>query len=323
MKSQPASALSVDAVLPVPTLRAAAERAAGYAAQASAPATRRAYMADLTSWTTWCVRAGLEALPAQPAAVGTYLADQAEHLSVATIRRRLAAISTAHRQCGLHLDTRHPAIRDVMRGIQRQHGRAPRRARPATTAIVLALVATCDDCFIGRRDRALLLIGFAAALRRSELVGLDVTDIEFSPTGVLLHLRRSKTDQMGQGEVVGVLSTGSPTCPVAALRTWLDTGGISEGRAFRSVTRDGSKRLSMTGEAVALVVQRRAAMAGFDPAGFSGHSLRAGLATSAAAAGLAEADIGRQTRHRSVAVLRSYVRHGSVFLHNVSGAIGL
>lgn len=304
-------------------VRAAVAQAAGYAAQASAAATRRAYKSDWADWTAWCDLAGLSPLPAEPAALGAYLAEHAGILSVATLARRVAAISTSHRLAGYHLDTRHPAVRDVMRGIRRAHGVAPRRAQAATTPIVRALVATCNGSLLGTRDRALLLLCFAAALRRSELAALDMSGIEFTIEGVRLHVGRSKTDQEGEGATVGVLATETATCPVAALRTWLEAAEIVEGRVFRSVDRHGRLRASLTGEAVGMVVQRRAALAGLDPAGFSAHSLRAGLATSAAAAGVAEGDIARQTRHRSVAVLRTYVRHGSVFLRNASGAVGL
>jgi len=318
----PAPANAAIPVLP-DAVRAAVEQAAGYAAQASAAATQRAYASDWADWTAWCGMAGINPLPGAPAALGAYLAGRTATLSVATLSRRVAAIATAHRLAGHHLDTRHPAVRDVMRGIKRAHGVAPRRARAATTPIVSALAATCDASLLGARDRALLLIGFAAALRRSELVGLDLEDIEFTTEGVRLQVHQSKTDQEGEGATVGVMSTGTATCPVMALQTWLDAAGISDGRVFRSMDRHGNLRDRMTGEAITMVVQRRATMAGLDGIGFSAHSLRAGLATSAAAAGVSEGDIARQTRHRSVAVLRTYVRHDSVFLRNASGAVGL
>lgn len=304
-------------------VQSAVVRAVGYAANASAVATRRAYSADWADWSSWCAMADVAPLPASPTALGAYLADRAGHLSVATVARRLSAIATAHRQASVHLDTRHPAVRDVMKGIRREHGTAPQRARAATTSVVRALAETCDGSKLGLRDRAVILLGFASAMRRSELVALTMADVEFSIEGVTLHIRRSKGDQAREGQMVGVLASGTATCPVAALRAWLDVAGIIEGRVFRSLDRHGNLRPAMTGEAVAMVVQRRAEMAGMDPAGFSGHSLRAGLATSAAAAGVAEHDIQRQTRHRSVTVLRTYIRHGSVFRNNVSGAVGL
>lgn len=303
--------------------RALVARAAEFAAGASAPATRRAYASDWMDWERWCAVMNVSPLPASPVVLGAYLADRAACLSVATIVRRLSAIATAHRQAGHHLDVRHPAVKDVMKGIRRTRGTAARQARPATTVMVQRMAATCDASLLGLRDRALLLLGFASALRRSELVALEETDLEFADHGVKLLVRRSKGDQEASGQVVGVLATGTATCPVSALRAWLDAAGIVSGRVFRSIDRHGHVRSSMTGEAVALIVQRRAALAGLDPAGLTAHSLRAGLATAAAAAGVAEADIQRQTRHRSVTVLRTYVRHGSVFIRNPSGAVGL
>ncbi len=321
----PTSPLTYPITAPSAEVRAAVEQAAGYAAGASAAATRRAYTADWTDWRRWCEAAGVAPLPTSPAVVGAYLADMAHRgLAVATIARRLSAIATAHRQAGHHLDIRHPAVRDVLKGIRRRHGTAPRKARAATTPIVKALVSTCGDgALIDIRDRAVVLLGFASALRRSELVALEVDDVEFGADGARLRIRRSKGDPEGAGETVGVLATGTATCPVAALQMWLRAAGIASGPVFRSLDRHGNLRTRMSGEAVAMAVQRRAAMAGLDPAGFSAHSLRAGLATSAAAAGVPEADIQRQTRHKSVQVLRGYVRHGSVFRNNASGAVGL
>lgn len=321
---------TADTTLVIPPLASAgalaqhaSDRAAHYAAQAFAPATHRAYRSDWADWQRWCAPAGFLPVPATPEAVAAYLAQLADRKSVATVTRRLAALSTAHRLAGHRLDTGHPSIRAVLRGLRREHGIAPRRARAATTAVIRDLLATCDDSPLGIRDRALLLLGFAAALRRSELAALTIDDLEFTPEGVRLHIRRSKTDAEGAGASVGVVATGSATCPVAALRVWLEAAPITEGRVFRRLTRHRRLGVSLTGEAVALVVQRRAALAGLDPAGWSAHSLRAGLATAAAAAGVAELDIQRQTRHRSVAVLRGYVRHGSLFRNNASGAVGL
>lgn len=306
------------------TAQFAADRAAHYAAQAFADATQRAYRNDWRCWQEWCGQVGAVALPAEPAAVAAYLAQLADTKSVATVTRRLAAISTAHRVAGERLDTGHPALHNMLRGLKRERGIAPtRRARAATTPVIRELISTCDETMLGVRDRALLLVGFASALRRSELAALDMADIEFTDDGLRLSVRRSKTDTEGAGAVVGVVRTDSASCPVQALQAWLQAAEIGDGRVFRAVNRHGHVRASLTPEAVALIVQRRAALAGIDPAGMSAHSLRAGLVTSAAAAGLAEGDIQRQSRHRSVAVLRGYVRHGSVFRNNVSGQVGL
>ena len=177
----------------------------------------------------------------------------------------------------------------------------------------------------GCRDRALLLLGFAGALRRSELVGIDVEDVVEVPDGLTVHLRRSKTDQEGAGRLVGIPYGSNPsTCPVRAWRAWLELSGITEGPAFRSVDRHGrvgSTRL--TAQAVALVVKRHALRAGLDPGEVAGHSLRAGLATAAAEAGVPERVIAATTGHKGTAMLRRYIREGSLFRENAASAVGL
>lgn len=305
------------------TATSAVGRSREYARMATAEATRRGYRSDWACFTAWCDGERVEALPAAPAVVGAYLAAKAESLRVATLERRLATIATAHRAAGHQLDTRHPAIRDVLRGIRRQHGSAQRQAAAATTELVKAMVGRCDGSPIGLRDRALLLVGFAGALRRAELVALRVEDIEESAEGLRITIRRSKGDQAGAGQVVAIVRSRAETCPVAALTTWRAAAEVAEGYLFRSVDRHGRVGDSLSDKAVALIVKRRAEAAGLDPERFSGHSLRAGLATSAAAAGAEERDIQRQTRHKSVVVLRRYIREGELFRANVSGRIGL
>jgi integrase len=308
------------AVGPLDPLR---DQAQHYATSATATATRTAYRLDWACFAGWTASHGLDARPARPETVGLYLTAMAPTLRVSTLERRLAAIAIAHRLAGHQLDTRHPAIRDVLRGIRRAHGSARRQAAAATVDLVKAMAASCDDELLGRRDQALLLLGFAGAFRRSELVALQVEDVVEEESGLRLTIRRSKGDQAGAGQVVGISRTGSATCPVAALAAWREAAAIAAGPLFRSVDRHGRIGDSLSDKAVALVVKRRAELAGLDPALFSGHSLRAGLATSAAAHGLEERDIQRQTRHRSLTVLRRYIRDGDLFRANVSGRVGL
>ncbi|MBL6080221.1 site-specific integrase [Belnapia sp. T18] len=246
-------------------------------------------------------------------------------MKVSTLGRRLAAIAIGHRMAGHQLDMKHPAIAAVLKGIRRQHGSAQRQAAPATVDVVKAMVGTCRSDLVGLRDRALLLLGFADAFRRAELVALRVENLaeDASGGGLRVTIRRSKGDQVGEGQVVGIAGTGTATCPVAALAAWRQAAGIETGPLLRSLDRHGRVGDSLSDKAVALVVKRRAEVAGLDPAMFAGHSLRAGLATSAAAHGLEERDIQRQTRHRSVAMLQRYIRDGELFRANVSGRIGL
>jgi integrase len=272
---------ALPAAIPVPPLPAApledlAHRAAGYASRTVTDATTRAYDKDWLDFAGWCASKNLGALPATPVTVGMYLASLADRLKVATLTRRLAAISTRHRLAGHQIDTKAPQIHDLMRGIRREHGTAQRRVKPATTDVMQAMVETCDESLLGRRDRALLLVGFAAALRRSELVALNVADVSFVPQGITVRVARSKTDQEQAGQVVGVVQTGRKTCPVAALQSWLAAAKLADGRVFRRINRHGQLGAALSDQSVALIVKRRAAMIGREAGEFSGHSLRAG-----------------------------------------------
>jgi site-specific recombinase XerD len=178
---------------------------------------------------------------------------------------------------------------------------------------------------LGLRDSALLLLGFAGALRRSELVGLDVEDLGFEQAGVVLTLHRSKTDQEGQGQVIAVpYGRHEATCPVLAVRIWLDASGITAGPVFRAVDRHGNVANGrLSDRAVATIVKRSAEAAGLNPADYAGHSLRSGMATAAARAGASERSIMNQTRHRSVAMVRRYIHRGQMFADNAAGQVGL
>jgi integrase len=218
--------------------------------------------------------------------VASYLADRSDTLVVATLFRHLAS-TKAHEARGLPNPTRSELVRATLRGIRRTKGRAQREAKPLLRDDLLLVLDAMGDSIKDIRDRALLLIGFAGALRRSELVGLDVGDIEHVRQGIILHVRRSKTDQDSEGRKSGIPYGRTRWCPVAALDAWLTASGIAEGAIFRPVDRHGRMHgARLSGEAVSLVVRERVAAAGLDPAPFSGHSLRAGLATSAAQAGV-------------------------------------
>ncbi len=199
---------------------------------------------------------------------------------------------------------------------------------PALADDVRAMVAALPETTAGARDRALLLLGFAGALRRSELVALDVADVDTTRAareGLVVTVRRSKTDQEGAGQVVGLpRGQHAETCPDRALAAWLELAGIAAGPIFRAVDKAGRvRRTRLSGYDVARIVKRAAERAGLDPARYAGHSLRAGLATSAAIAGAEERDIMRQTRHQSVTVARRYIRDGSLFRRNAAGTVGL
>jgi integrase len=296
-----------------------------YVAASRAENTTRVYRTGWAQFTAWCDEHGVVALPAGAETVALYVADLAKDAKPATIDLRLAAISAAHRAAGHDSPTKAEPVRLVRRGVRRTLGTAQRQVRPLTVPELRTMLQGLGTDPGGCRDRALLLLGFAGALRRSELVGLNVDDITGGADGLTLHLRRSKTDQEGAGRTLGIPFGSNPaTCPVRAWRAWLEVSGITEGAAFRAVDRHG--RLGPTrlsAPAVALVLKRHAARAGLDPGEVAGHSLRAGLATSAAAAGVPERVIAEQTGHRGTAMLRRYIREGSLFRENAASAVGL
>ncbi len=279
--------------------------------------TQRAYAADLAHF-----RASGRDIPCSPQSIADYLASLAETHAVATIQRRVAAIAKAHRASGFDDPCRSEIVRATMQGIRRTKGTAQREARALQRDDLFAVLERMGDRPIDLRDKALLLIGFAGAFRRSELVGFDCGDVEHVGRGIVLHLRRSKTDQTGQGRKIAIPHGRTRWCPVRHLTDWLAHAGIEEGPIFRSIDRHGHispDRLS--GDAVAMIVKRRLETAGFDPAAFSGHSLRAGLATSAAMAGASTYKIRAQTGHKSDAMLARYIRDGDMFTDNAAGVI--
>lgn len=317
----------------VPEADALSDEALAFVNDAAAENTKRAYRSAWACFTAWCEAGGRVPMPASPATVGSYLAqlangrDGAAGLRVATLRLRLAAIATAHRYAGHRLDTQAREIVGVMRGASRRLGTASARKDAATTDLIRDAVRTLAKRgdLPALRARALLLLGFAAALRRSELVALDVADLAFTGDGLTLRLRRRKTDQLGQGTEIGVpFGSAELTCPVAALRAWLAAAGIAEGPVFRSINRAGRVgAAALSAQVVALAVKEALTAAGHDASGFSGHSLRSGFATSAARAGVPEAAIQRQTGHKSLPVLRTYIRRGGLFVDNAAAKLGL
>lgn len=279
--------------------------------------TKRAYRSDLAHY-----EGTGRSIPSTSEIVAEYLAECAVTCLVATIQRRLAAIAKAHAATGADDPTKNEVVRATMRGIRRTLGTAQREARPILKDDLFQMLEQMGDSPKDVRDKALLLIGFAGAFRRSELVGLDVADIEHVRQGLVVLLRRSKTDQEGRGRTIGVPFGRTRWCPVKHLTEWLDYAGIEDGPIFRSLNRHGhiaNQRLS--GEAVSAIVKHRAEAASFDPNAYSGHSLRAGLATSAVIAGVSTLSIRRTTGHASDVMLARYVRVGDLFTDNAAGAV--
>jgi integrase len=301
------------------------EQVCEYIRASKAESTVRGYSADWRDFCAWSEAHGLRPLPATPEAIAAYIAECAGRLKAGSIQRRLNAIAEAHKATGLESPTHSPIVRNTMKGIRRTLGTAPVQKAAALTDDIRAMVESADAGLIGLRDRALILLGFAGAFRRSELVGLDAEDCAFGKDGLTVTLRRSKTDQDGAGRKVGIPYGANPeTCPVRTHRDWIEQAGIDGGPLFRSINRHGQvqpRRLS--GIDVARIVKKLARRAGLDPAKYAGHSLRAGHATAAAIAGASERSIMNQTGHRSVQMVRRYIRDGSLFRENSAGKLGL
>jgi site-specific recombinase XerD len=286
-----------------------------------AVSTRKAYGTDFRLFKAWCDGKGVSALPASPETVAAYLATQAGTSKTSTLGRRVAAIRYAHKLAGLPLPTDAEGVKATMRGIRRTFGTARVRKAPAIAGKMVGMVATAPDKLVGLRDRALLLIGFGGALRRSELVALDVADCVETEIGLLVTIRGSKTDQERAGVTIAI-ARGDIACPVKALRKWLDAAGIEAGPIFRPINKAGTVRASrLTCRSVANIVKAYAGRAGFDARTFSGHSLRAGFLTSAAGKGASIFKMMDVSRHKSVDTLRGYVRDAELFKNHAGAGL--
>jgi site-specific recombinase XerD len=296
--------------------------AADYARAEKSDNTRKAYRSDWKHFREYCARVGFESLPSAPSTIAAYLASLADTgRSASTIARRLAAIAYAHKLKGLEPPTTSEAVRAVNRGIRRKIGTAVQRKAPATAAAIGAMLAQIPDTLAGKRDRAILLIGFAGALRRSELVALTVNDIERLEDGLLLHIRRSKSDQEGESYTIPI-PCGTLLRPVEALDRWLSAAQLQSAAAqlqsaaalFPSIAKGGRvNQKALSDKSVAQIVKRYALAAGLDPAIFSGHSLRAGFVTSALEHGADLFKVMDVTRHKRIETLKIYDRRARAF----------
>jgi len=307
--------LTVERIETLPALPAAdVDRATAFANQDKAPATRTAYRGDFTRFRLWCMARNVSALPASAETVAGYLAAEAEAgLAASTIGRRCAAIRHAHKLAGHEPPTNIEAVKATLRGIRRTIGTAPKRKAPAVAEIMRDMSRAAPTDIKGLRDRALLLLGFGGAFRRSELVALNVADTEFTGDGLRVTIRRSKTDQEGQGATIAIIHGGA-CCPVKALKTWLDAAGISEGPIFRPVRKGGKVGESrLTAKSVCDLTKSYAGKLGLNAADYGAHSLRAGFLTSAARRGASVFKMRDVSRHKSMEVLQGYVRDADMF----------
>jgi site-specific recombinase XerD len=308
-------------LVPSPAL----EQAREFARHSKAENTLRGYRADWRDFCGWCESHAVSPLPASPETVAAYIAECAGRLKVGSIQRRLNAIAEAHKAAGLDSPTTAGIVRNTLKGIRRTIGTAAKPKAAALTDDIRTMVEAADDGTIGARDCALILLGFAGAFRRSELVALDIEDCAFGKDGLTVTLHRSKTDQDGAGRKIGIPYSSNPeTCPVRTIQAWIETAALSEGALFRAINRHGQVQAGrLSGIDVARIVKKLALRAGLDATAYAGHSLRAGHATAASIAGASERSIMKQTGHRSVQMVRRYIRDGSLFRENSAGKLGL
>lgn len=298
-------------------IEGASEKVREFLQASTAEATLKAYRCDIEHFIAW---GGV--LPACSQLIANYLADHAGSLSVATLERRLAALSKVHKALGNDNPARTNLVRTTMSGIKRTKGKTQRQVAPITKERLLKMVDACDESVRGLRDKAILLIGFSAALRRSEIVALNHNNLEFVPEGMIITIERSKTDQEGQGRKIGVPFAHGEVCPVLTTQQYIKASALTLGPLFRpmkSKTHLGTSRLTAT--SIAIIIKLKAELAGYNPSLFSGHSLRAGFATTAAQLDVATWSIMQQTGHRSHKSLQRYIRDTSLFKSNAMSAI--
>lgn len=304
-------------------------------ASSSSPATQRAYRHAWAAFTTWCAERGVCPLPAMPTTLIEYIVSMAggdpleaptsPGLRIATINKRLAAISQAHQLAGFDSPTNDAVVRKAIKGLRRQLGTRQQSKEPLLTQDILRILVILQGPTLPNlRDKAILLLGFAGGFRRSELVALKVEDLRFVEEGLRVTLRRGKTDQDGQGREVGIAKGHPGSCPVEAVRQWLAAAQIEEGAVFRPLGRKGVPQTeALSDRAIARIVQRLVGQAGLDPTLYAGHSLRAGMATQAALNGVPERSIMAQTGHKTPMMVRRYIRIGGLFRENASAQLGL
>lgn len=327
-----------DETFPVEELKNLAKLAFQYSQNSKASNTKKAYFLDWQDFEWWCHGKGLSPLPSSPQTVAVYLSDRASNewvnksgkkmppLKTSTLMRRLATISQAHAIAGVHFDRNHSLISETWKGIKNTIGTAQTRKEPITTEDLREMVRSIpkENRLTSSRDRAILLLGFAGAFRRSELAKLNLEHLKFTQEGCIVTIIRSKTDQEGQGKEIGIPYGSNPsTCPVRALKEWITDAELINGALFRKIDRhENIGPTHLSDYSIALIIKRNEHIKERKHL-FSGHSLRAGFATSAAARGVPEYEIMRQTRHRNADTLRKYIRMGNVWNENAATKVGL
>ena len=290
-----------------------------------APNTLRAYKADFKDFSVFCVKNGLNSIPAEPKILSLYLTHLSATSKFSTLKRRIASISVIHKLKGHYLDTKHPIIMENLHGIKRIKGTSQKSKKPILINDLKSIINIIDQhtsyCGLHEltrnskmiRDKAIILVGFSGGFRRSELVNIDYDDIEFVSEGVKIFIKRSKTDQSGEGMIKAIPYFDNKSfCPVLALKHWIDNSETKSGKLF-----------DISDKSVALIIKKYASLAGLDPNKYGGHSLRSGFATSAAESGAEERNIMAMTGHKTTQMVRRYIHEANLFKNNALNKIKL
>jgi site-specific recombinase XerD len=292
--------------------------------------TVRAYKSDFNDFGLFCVQSGFKALPTEPKIVSLYLTYlSTKNVKLSTIKRRLVSIGVIHRMKGQYLDTKHPIVVENLMGIKRRKGTIQKGKKPILINNLKKLIDVIDKEQIEDinklRDKSILLIGFAGGFRRNEIVSLDKEDLEFVFEGLKITVKRSKTDQFGEGLTKGIpYFENIAYCPVTILQKWINISKITKGPLFRKISK-GSRLLEnrLTDQTVALIIKKYLNKSGIDSSNYSGHSLRSGFATSAAESGAEERSIMAMTGHKTTQMVRRYIQEANLFKNNALNKIKL
>ena len=290
--------------------------------------TIRAYNSDFRDFELFCIQNSLKSLPTKPEIISLYLTHlSTKNAKISTIQRRLVSIKMIHKFKGHYLDTKNPSIIENIMGIKRRKGSIQIGKKPIKINSLKNIINVIDEQknqeIKKLRDRSIILVGFSGGFRRNEIVSLDYDDLEFVPEGLKINLRRSKTDQFGQGSLKGLpFFENANYCPVVSLQKWIKISKINSGPLFRRFKK-GSKlsKNRLTDQSVALLIKGYLELAGIDSKNYSGHSLRSGFATSAAEAGVEERNIMAMTGHKSTEMVRRYIKEANLFKNNALNKI--
>ena len=285
--------------------------------------TVRAYKSDFNDFSLFCAQNGFKYLPSEPKIVSLYLTHlSTKAVKISTIKRRLVSIGVIHKLKGQYLDTKHPSIIENIMGIKRRKGSVQKGKKPLLISSLKTVINIIDEEVKEEikkfRDRTIILIGFSGGFRRNEIVSLDYDDLDFVTEGLRINLKKSKTDQFGEGTVKGIpYFDNSHYCPVLSLKKWIEISNIRKGPLFRRFSK-GSKLTEnrLSDQTIALLIKKYLKLAGIESKNYSGHSLRSGFATSAAESGAEERSIMAMTGHKSTEMVRRYIKEANLFKNN-------